>query len=151
MARSAHVFWAKMLRTPDYVGHRNVLSAPSYAALLILRDVVSTHQQPRPSVANRRYQVLNISSCVLERVFTPRHAPQVCATFYYLRFVPTTSTEADDYSANSSSDATFKVLIVSRVVVGKSLKRKTNATNLTELPCGYHSVSHYTVLPKLHC
>jgi hypothetical protein len=26
------------------------------------------------------------------------------------------------------------------VVVGKTLKRRTNATNLTELPCGYHSV-----------
>ncbi|KAF7969837.1 hypothetical protein HWV62_25900 [Athelia sp. TMB] len=50
------------------------------------------------------------------------------------------SSKADDYSTNSSSDATYKVLIVSRVVVGKSLKRKTNATNLTELPCGYHSL-----------
>lgn len=26
------------------------------------------------------------------------------------------------------------------MVVGKALKRRTNATNLTELPCGYHSV-----------
>ncbi|KZP04321.1 ADP-ribosylation [Athelia psychrophila] len=50
------------------------------------------------------------------------------------------SSKADDYSSNGSAEAGLKVLIVSRVVVGKSLKRKMNATNLTELPCGYHSL-----------
>jgi len=49
-------------------------------------------------------------------------------------------TEADDYSSNGSADAGFRVLLVGRVVVGKALKRRTNATDLTELPCGYHSV-----------
>jgi hypothetical protein len=49
-------------------------------------------------------------------------------------------TEADDYSSNGSADAVFRVLLVSRVVVGKALKRRVNASDLTELPCGYHSV-----------
>lgn len=50
------------------------------------------------------------------------------------------SSKADDYSSNSSPDAKLRVLIVSRVVVGKSLKMRKNATDLNELPCGYHSV-----------
>jgi len=50
------------------------------------------------------------------------------------------ATEADDYSSNGSADASFRVLLVGRMVVGKALKRRTNATDLTELPCGYHSV-----------
>jgi len=50
------------------------------------------------------------------------------------------ASEADDYSSNGSADAVLRVLLVGRVVVGKALKRRTNATDLTELPCGYHSV-----------
>lgn len=51
------------------------------------------------------------------------------------------SSKADDYLSNRSPDAVFRVLLVGRVVVGKTLKRRTNATNLTELPCGYHSLT----------
>jgi len=51
------------------------------------------------------------------------------------------SSKADDYSSNRSPEAVFRVLLVGRVVVGKTLKRRTNATNLTELPCGYHSLT----------
>jgi hypothetical protein len=49
-------------------------------------------------------------------------------------------TEADDYSSNGSPNAVFRVLLVGRVVVGKSFTRRINAASLTELPCGYHSV-----------
>lgn len=50
------------------------------------------------------------------------------------------SSKADDYSSNQSPDAVFQVLLVGRVVVGKPLKKRTNSTNLIELPCGYHSL-----------
>ena len=48
--------------------------------------------------------------------------------------------EADDYAQNGSTNAMVKVLIVSRVVIGASLKRRTNAMDMTGLPNGYHSV-----------
>jgi len=48
--------------------------------------------------------------------------------------------EADDYNHNDDDTVKLRVLLVSRVVVGKPHKRKHNATCLTEPPCGYHSV-----------
>jgi len=55
-------------------------------------------------------------------------------------YMTSCSSKADDYSSNGSADASFRVLLVGRMVVGKALKRRTNATDLTELPCGYHSL-----------
>ena len=48
--------------------------------------------------------------------------------------------EADDYSQNTINDTEFRVLIVSRVVVGKPYERLRNDTSLTKPPSGFHSV-----------
>jgi hypothetical protein len=50
------------------------------------------------------------------------------------------NTEADDYTLNGDSSCKYRVLLVSRVVVGNPHKRRQNATNMIEPPCGYHSV-----------
>ncbi|KAF8626115.1 hypothetical protein AX17_006610 [Amanita inopinata Kibby_2008] len=50
------------------------------------------------------------------------------------------SSKADDYMKNTSNNATLRVMLVNRVVVGKSFRRRYNATNLTEPPQGYDSV-----------
>ena len=41
---------------------------------------------------------------------------------------------------NGDESSKYRVLLVSRVVVGKPHKRRLNATNLIEPPCGHHSV-----------
>jgi hypothetical protein len=48
--------------------------------------------------------------------------------------------EADDYVCNVSEKASLRAMLVNRVVVGKPLLRRFNATNLSEPPCGHHSV-----------
>jgi hypothetical protein len=53
----------------------------------------------------------------------------------------TPSTEADDYMLNGDeSSSKYRVLLVSRVVVGNPHKRRQNATKMIEPPCGHHSV-----------
>ena len=51
--------------------------------------------------------------------------------------------EADDYTKNLRQDgaARPKVLLLSRVVVGKALKKKKNQSDLTGVEHPYHSVS----------
>ncbi|KAJ2917350.1 hypothetical protein MD484_g3080, partial [Candolleomyces efflorescens] len=48
--------------------------------------------------------------------------------------------EADDYTANPDNASNLRVILASRVIVGKAHRRKKNATSLTEPPCGHHSV-----------
>ena len=48
--------------------------------------------------------------------------------------------EADDYALNEDESSRFRVLLVSRVIVGNPYTRRFNATDLTEPPCGHHSV-----------
>lgn len=50
------------------------------------------------------------------------------------------SLEADDYTSSLSKEATLRVALVSRVVVGIPYKRFRNATHLVAPPVGYHSV-----------
>jgi len=50
------------------------------------------------------------------------------------------SSKADDYTLNGDESSRYRVLLVSRVVVGNSHKRRQNATNMIEPPFGYHSV-----------
>ncbi|KAF6755458.1 hypothetical protein DFP72DRAFT_811528 [Ephemerocybe angulata] len=52
----------------------------------------------------------------------------------------TCSSKADDYTANPDHASNLRVVIASRVIVGRPYRRKKNATTLTEPPCGYHSV-----------
>ena len=54
--------------------------------------------------------------------------------------------EADDYSLNGDEDSRFRVLLVSRVIVGNPHKRRYNSTSMTEPPCGHHSVSYRYLL-----
>lgn len=48
--------------------------------------------------------------------------------------------EADDYTLNGDESSKLRVLLVSRVIVGNPHKRRHNATDLIEPPCGHHSV-----------
>ncbi|RXW20685.1 hypothetical protein EST38_g5154 [Candolleomyces aberdarensis] len=48
--------------------------------------------------------------------------------------------EADDYTANPDNASNLRVVLASRVIVGKAYRRQKNATSLTEPPCGHHSV-----------
>ncbi|KAL4075066.1 hypothetical protein V8B97DRAFT_1949297 [Scleroderma yunnanense] len=51
------------------------------------------------------------------------------------------SSKADDYTTNISKEATLRVALVSRVVVGIPYKRYRNATDLVSPPNGYHSIA----------
>jgi len=53
--------------------------------------------------------------------------------------------EADDYTLNGEEGCRLRILLVSRVVVGNPYKRRYNATDLAEPPCGHHSVSTLVV------
>lgn len=57
-----------------------------------------------------------------------------------LLFTIVVFSEADDYSFNAAKNSNFRMILVNRVVVGKPCKRRQNATNITEPPCGHHSV-----------
>ena len=62
-------------------------------------------------------------------------------SFYPLaRLLNPSTTEADDYMLNGDESSKYRVLLVSRVVVGNPHKRRRNATNMMEPPCGHHSV-----------
>ncbi|RDB29281.1 hypothetical protein Hypma_014876 [Hypsizygus marmoreus] len=50
------------------------------------------------------------------------------------------NTEADDYVANNAKKSNYRVMLASRVVVGRASKQRLNATDLNEPPAGYHSV-----------
>lgn len=86
-------------------------------------------------------QVQNINFVALGRGYILHPALQVkfdpfCALVRFLN----PHTEADDYTLNGDSSCKYRVLLVSRVVVGNPHKRRQNATNMIEPPCGYHSV-----------
>lgn len=51
------------------------------------------------------------------------------------------SSKADDYTSSLSKEATLRVALVSRVVVGIPYKRFRNATHLVAPPVGYHSIA----------
>jgi hypothetical protein len=49
--------------------------------------------------------------------------------------------EADDYSSNLSEKAALRVLLVNRVVVGRTHRLRRNDRGLTSPPWGYHSIT----------
>ena len=55
-------------------------------------------------------------------------------------------TEADDYASNAHPSATTRVLLLSRVVLGKQFTTKLNSSHLLEPPEGYHSVRGFQVI-----
>ena len=85
-------------------------------------------------------QVQNTSSVGLVPEYIPHRVLQV-SDLLYRAFLFLPLTEADDYTLNGDENGRFKVLLVSRVVVGNPYKRRYNATDLAEPPCGHHSVS----------
>ena len=88
-----------------------------------------------------KLQVSNINSVALEWEFILHPALQASSTFFYsLVRLLISYTEADDYMLNGDESSKYRVLLVSRVVVGIPHKRSQNATNMTEPPCGHHSV-----------
>jgi len=77
-------------------------------------------------------------------VFTPHPFPLVSLKIIFLRPSDTqvqVHIEADDYASNESKNATYRALLVNRVVVGKANRRRRNAQHLTAPPPGYQSVS----------
>ncbi|GLB40706.1 putative poly(ADP-ribose) polymerase catalytic domain [Lyophyllum shimeji] len=50
------------------------------------------------------------------------------------------SSKADDYVVDGAKKSTFRVMLASRVIVGKPFKRRQNGTGLTGPPPGYHSI-----------
>lgn len=50
------------------------------------------------------------------------------------------SPEADDYVSNLSKQSSLRVMLLSRVVVGRPYKRYRNATDFVAPPQGYDSV-----------
>jgi len=69
-------------------------------------------------------------------------AKRSISTFRFGAGIYTTacSSKADDYCINLHGRAGLRVLLVSRVVVGKALKKRKNATNLTGVSLPYHSL-----------
>ena len=47
---------------------------------------------------------------------------------------------------NGEESSKYRVLLVSRVVVGNPHKRRLNATNMIEPPCGHHSVGLFMLM-----
>jgi hypothetical protein len=76
----------------------------------------------------------------LGQEFILHPALQASLTFLPARSLANPSTEADDYMLNGDESSKYRVLLVSRVVVGNPHKRRQNATNMIEPPCGHHSV-----------
>ncbi|KAI9570622.1 ADP-ribosylation [Boletus coccyginus] len=56
-------------------------------------------------------------------------------------YTTTCSSKADDYVSNISESASLRVMILSRVVVGRPYKRYRNAPDLIAPPSGYDSIA----------
>ncbi|KAK2460258.1 hypothetical protein APHAL10511_007647 [Amanita phalloides] len=88
----------------------------------------------------------DLPDCLLCNVIRNSFSVEKCGqTNKFRRFgcgiyITACSSKADDYSKNTAKNAAFHVLLVNRVVVGKSYKTLHNATDMTEPPSGYHSV-----------
>ncbi|KAF5367731.1 hypothetical protein D9758_009882 [Tetrapyrgos nigripes] len=89
--------------------------------------------------------VCSLRSCSLCSIIKNSFEIRRCGTRHNFRrfgngiYVTSCSSKADDYFS-SPLRSNFRVLLVNRVIVGKPLKRKYNATSLNELPSGYNSV-----------
>jgi len=90
--------------------------------------------------------ICNLPRCALCRIIENSFDVKFCGSEHkFTRFgkaIYTTSctSKADDYSSNAHPSATARVLLLSRVVLGKQFKTKLNSSHLLEPPEGYHSV-----------
>ncbi|KAF8072197.1 hypothetical protein FPV67DRAFT_925696 [Lyophyllum atratum] len=50
------------------------------------------------------------------------------------------SSKADDYVLNGGKKSTYRIMVASRVTVGKPFKRRQNGTGVVGPPAGYHSI-----------
>lgn len=94
----------------------------------------------------RLQQVQNINFVALGQAFIPHPALQASPTYSLNQSLTNPATEADDYTLNGDESSKYRVLLVSRVVVGNPLKRRYNATNIIKPPSGHHSVGLFTFM-----
>ncbi|KIJ98116.1 hypothetical protein K443DRAFT_133580 [Laccaria amethystina LaAM-08-1] len=97
-----------------------------------------------------RVRLCDLSQCHLCCVIRNSFDVTKCGTKHKFRrfgngiYTTACSSKADDYTNNADNNCNLRVLLVNRVIVGKPHKRRQNATNLTEPPCGHHSVSMFS-------
>ncbi|KLO15231.1 ADP-ribosylation [Schizopora paradoxa] len=90
--------------------------------------------------------ICNLPRCSLCRIIENSFDVKFCGSQHkFKRFgkaIYTTSctSKADDYASNAHPSATTRVLLLSRVVLGKQFTTKLNSSHLLEPPEGYHSV-----------
>ncbi|KAI5998852.1 ADP-ribosylation [Pisolithus albus] len=92
-----------------------------------------------------------VKRCGKSILFTFEHAPShpydfkgsknAFKRFGHGIYTTSCSSKADDYTSNLSNEASLRVMLVSRVVVGKPYKRYRNAVDLIGPPLGYHSIA----------
>jgi len=93
-----------------------------------------------------KVRLCNLSTCHLCCIIRNSFDVRKCGTKHKFRrfgtgiYTTSCSSKADDYMLNGDESSKYRVLLVSRVVVGNPLKRRCNATNMIEPPCGHHSV-----------
>ncbi|PPQ92599.1 hypothetical protein CVT25_007291 [Psilocybe cyanescens] len=93
-----------------------------------------------------RVRLCSLSKCHLCSVIRNSFDVQKCGTKHKFRrfgtgiYTTACSSKADDYTLNGDESSKLRVLLVSRVIVGNPHKRRHNATDLIEPPCGHHSV-----------
>jgi hypothetical protein len=80
-------------------------------------------------------------------IYTTSCSSSKCSPIILLSIIADLYTEADDYSSNLHQDGAAKVVVLSRVVVGKAMKKKGNQTNRTGVDPPFHSVSRLRVKP----
>ncbi|KAF9533959.1 hypothetical protein CPB83DRAFT_844835 [Crepidotus variabilis] len=91
-------------------------------------------------------RLCHLSRCYLCRIIRSSFDISKCGSKHKFRrfghgvYTTACSSKADDYSKNGEENSQFRAVLVSRVVVGNPHKRRFNATELTEPPCGHHSV-----------
>jgi len=95
---------------------------------------------------NSLIQPCSLPTCNLCSIIRDSFDMKRCGTKHDFRrfgdgiYTTVSSSKADDYVLNGDESLRFRVLLVSRVVVGKPHKRRQNATWLTKPPYGLDSV-----------
>ncbi|KAF8808628.1 ADP-ribosylation [Phlegmacium glaucopus] len=93
-----------------------------------------------------RTRLCNLPACHLCSILRNSFDVLKCGTKHKFRrfgtgiYTTSCSSKADDYVLNGDESSKRRVLLASRVVVGNPHKRRQNATNMIEPPCGHHSV-----------
>lgn len=93
-----------------------------------------------------KVRLCNLPTCHLCCIIRNSFDIGKCGTKHKFRrfgtgiYTTSCSSKADDYMLNGDESSKYRVLLASRVVVGHPQKRRHNATDMVEPPCGHHSV-----------